>query len=174
MTVHEFRVRFPRATETVIRANCSDYVSRCGPAPAPVVVKPKEPKSRKSRVPLVRNAGTWSEARYWQAVRSCLRRSFRFWRPAVLALNAARIASSGPRGRKWVYLCAKCGKTYLRKHVEIDHREACGALTSLDHIGEFLRRLTPEDASAYQVLCTTCHPKKTKAEAAKKRQSATE
>jgi len=144
-----------------------DYVARSGPPPALRASKPAKRHGRRSRVPLVRNGGTWSEARYWQAVRSALRRGFRFWRPAKLALEAARIAAKGPRGRKWLYLCAACGKFHLRKHVEIDHREPCGALTKLEHIPDFLRRLTPENPKAYQVLCVRCHPKKTRAERAR-------
>jgi hypothetical protein len=77
---------------------------------------------------------------------------------------AARIACRGPRGQKWVYLCAGCGKTHLRKNVHIDHREPCGALTSLDHLPGFLARLTPEDPAAYQVLCLRCHQTKTNQE----------
>lgn len=113
-----------------------------------------------------RNGGQWTEARFWQAVRSALRRGFRFWRPAVLALQAARVPCKGPRGRKWAYLCAKCQRFYLRKHVQIDHVKPCGQLTRPDHLAEFLARLTPEGAGSYQVLCLTCHPTKTKAERA--------
>jgi hypothetical protein len=178
MTREQLQGRFPNASDAFLKANAT--VLR-------VEVAPELPKARKvaekalpvapvakkkgQRVARTRNGGTWTEAAYWQRLRSALRRSYRFWKPAVMALKAARIPMSGPRGRKWGFICAGCGKPYLRKQVNIDHKEPAGALTDYEHIGPFLKRLTPEDPSAYQVLCTgegtcRCHDRKTKAERA--------
>jgi hypothetical protein len=123
---------------------------------------PAHEKKSTGRVQRTRNAGTWSEARYWQAVRSALRRAFRFsWVPARMALRAARMACHGPRGQKWAYLCARCQKPHLRKMVQLDHVVACGSLCSAEHVAGFLARLTPERPEDYQVLCLACHKEKT-------------
>jgi len=41
---------------------------------------------------------------------------------------------------------------------------ACGALTDYAHVGEFVRRLTPESPDAFRVRCLTCHQLKTNSE----------
>lgn len=124
----------------------------------------KPVKAKKRRVERTRNAGTWTEAHYWGVLRSGLRRLFRFWKPAVNALNAARVPHSGPRGQRWAYVCADCKKLFLRKDVQIDHVEPVGKLLDYADVGDFLRRLTPEDPEAFRTLCKTCHLKKTKTE----------
>ena len=124
----------------------------------------KPAKQKKERVPKTRNSGTWTEAQYWGRIRSCLRRMSLFWKPAREALQAARVACAGPRGQKWAYVCADCGKVFQRKLVHIDHIEPCGKLTDYAHIGDFLRRLLPEGKDAYAVRCLTCHQAKTNAE----------
>jgi 5-methylcytosine-specific restriction endonuclease McrA len=102
-------------------------------------------------------------------IRSGLRRLFRFWRPAVAALHAARFPCAGARGQKWAYLCAGCRRPFPRKQVQIDHVVPAGELTDYAHVGEFLRRLTPESPAAYQVLCKACHTAKTQAEQTRRR-----
>lgn len=129
--------------------------------------KPK----RKSRVPLTRNGNTWSEAMFWQRIRSCLRRLSRWWQPARMALHAARVPCRGPRGQKWAYLCCDCGPTRLhpRKNVQVDHVVAVGTLTDYAHVGDFVRRLLPEDPAAFAVRCLEHHQAKTNAEREAKR-----
>jgi 5-methylcytosine-specific restriction endonuclease McrA len=146
------------AQATTKRPIPAAVAGRIAPKPTPA-----PPKGRQ-RVVKSRNAGQWTEARYWQAVRSALRRGFRFWGPAKAALMAARVAAPGPRGRKWLFLCAGCGKLFLRRQVQIDHVVPCGQLTCLEHIPGFLARLTPEDPAAYAVRCTHCHQRKTDGE----------
>lgn len=90
-------------------------------------------------------------------IRSFLRRAFRFWQPAQEALKRAKRAWPGPRGRKWGFVCAHCGETFIRAQVEIHHTEEVGSLKTLDELPDFVRRLTPEDPAAYQVLCKKCH-----------------
>lgn len=168
-TFSQLRTRFPNASLGFLAANASDGLppELCPRKPevAPVQVKGATPaktqKKRASRVPRTRNGGTWTEARYWQSVRSGLRRLFRFWKPAVAALHAARFPCKGPNGQKWAYLCHDCKKPFPRKQVQIDHVVPCGALTHLDHLADFVRRLTPEDPAAYQILCLACHGQKT-------------
>jgi hypothetical protein len=173
MTFAQLRERYPNASIGFLAANASDglpadlaprkaVVAAPKGKPTPAAKTPRKP--RVSRVPRVRNAGTWTEAQYWQAIRSCLRRMSRFWKPAVAALHAARLPCKGPNGQKWAYLCHDCRKTFPRKQVQIDHVTPCGALTDFAHIGEFIRRLTPENVDAYAVRCLPCHQIKTNAE----------
>lgn len=109
------------------------------------------------RVTKARNGGTWSESRYYQQVRSALRRGFRFWKPMQDAAKAARVAVKGPRGQKWAFRCADCGKQFLRKDVQVHHKIECGQLKRPEDLAGFLERLTCEDVNGYEVLCKPCH-----------------
>lgn len=166
MTRNEFLARFPNASEAVIRANCVD--AKPTVAPSTISSVPAKARSvsvkRKSRVPLTRNMGTWSEAAYWQRIRSCLRRMSIYWKPARAALLASRVPFNGPRGQKWAFLCADCQKLFKRRSVHLDHVIPCGTLRSYVDLGNFLERLLPEDPKAYQVRCHKCHQKKTNTE----------
>lgn len=166
MTRSQFLAKYPRASEAVIRLNCDPTISKAPIAPQKPVKAKQSPKERHSRVPRTRNEGTWTEAAYWGHLRSSLRRTFRFWKPALAALQAARVRHSGPRGQKWAYLCSDCGKLSPRKDVQVDHIVPVGQLTAYEHVGEFLRRLTPEDPKSFAVRCRVCHQAKTNAERA--------
>lgn len=131
-------------------------------SPSVVQVAPEPPKAReqpkmgsrgRQRVARTRNGGTWTEARFFSHVRSALRMAFRWWKPGLDALKAAKVGKG--------YLCASCGKVFPRKEVEIDHLIPVGALTQLEHLPAFLARLTPEGKEAYAVLCKACHQAKT-------------
>lgn len=123
---------------------------------------PKAPK--RQRVAKTRNGATLTEAAFWGMVRSGLRRTFRFWKPALAALKAARVPFRGPRRQKWAFLCADCQKLFLRRQVQIDHVVPVGALRDYAHVGEFLRRLTPERPEDFACRCKKCHQTKTNAE----------
>jgi 5-methylcytosine-specific restriction endonuclease McrA len=166
MTEDELRERFPNCSPGFLRANAP--VLRVEVAPEVPkdrsVAKnalPEPSKKKSQRVARTRNGGTWTEAEYYVRLRSALRRTFRFWRPAIMALQAARIPMKGPRGQKHAYICASCGKPHPRKAVQIDHRVPCGTLTSLEHLPAFVAKLTPESPDAFQVLCDACHQAKT-------------
>ena len=76
-----------------------------------------------------RNGGKWSEAQYYSAIRSALRRGFRWWKPAVDAkLFARRPYSGGNRRQKWEYICSCCGEWFKDKDVQIDHITPVGSL----------------------------------------------
>lgn len=125
-----------------------------------VKVKP----ARKAKVARTRNGGTITESAYWYLVRSALRRGFRFWKPALACLKASRVAYSGPRGRKWAYLCAGCNRLFVRTDVQIDHKVPVGSLKCLADLPGFLERLTPERPEDFSCLCLDCHQAKTDAE----------
>ena len=114
------------------------------------------------RAERVRNNNTETESMYWSKLRSALRRHYRYWKPAMAALKAASRPSKSKNKRlKTEYQCAHCGGWFPRKNVNIDHIEECGSLRCYDDLVPFLQRLTPEDPSAYQVLCVKCHGAKT-------------
>lgn len=129
------------------------------PVPPPV-----SSPAAKARVPRTHNNGTMTEAQFWGAVRSGLRRAFRFWKPALAALKAARVASKGPHGRKWLYLCADCQKLFPRKQVQIDHVIPCGSLRNFAEVGPFLERLCAPNMADFAIRCSACHQSKTNAE----------
>ena len=105
--------------------------------------------------PKPRAGGTWTEARYWQFVRSGLRQLSRRWPPRAAALKASRRKYVGPNKRqKWEHQCAECGGWFMAKHVQVDHIEPCGNLR--DDVAGFVARLFCE-ADGLRVLCHSCH-----------------
>lgn len=188
MTRAEILARFPRASEATIRANLGTPLPGAAtlppawltnlvasaPEPAPPrtakakrtapAATPAPKRPRVSRVAKTRNGATLTEAAFWGMVRSGLRRTFRWWKPALAALKAARVPFRGPRGQRWAFLCADCQKLFLRRQVQIDHIVPVGALTDYAHVGEFLRRLTTERPEDFACRCRKCHQKKTNAE----------
>lgn len=110
-----------------------------------------------------RNAGTWTEARYWQQVRSSLRNGFRYWKPIMeCKLSSRRKYVGSNRRQKWEYECAACGGWFMGKEIQVDHVVAVGSLKCSDDLVRFLEALTVEDG--FQVLCKECHKEKTNRE----------
>ncbi len=134
------------------------------PIPAAKATQTPTKPSKRAKAARTRNAGTITEAAYWGMLRSGLRRLFRFWKPSVAALHAARVPYSGKHGQKWAFLCADCQRLFKRQGVQIDHVEAVGTLLCLDDLPGFLARLTPEDPGAYKIRCIRCHQSKTNQE----------
>lgn len=119
-------------------------------------------KKRKTTKARTRNAETLTESEYFSKIRSALRNAFRYWKPAMKALeNASRPSQSSNKLLKKEYQCATCKGFFPRKSVDIDHIIECGSLRSYEDIVPFLKRLTTEDVSGFQVLCKDCHKKKT-------------
>ena len=118
---------------------------------------------RKTKVLRTRNLGTWTEAEYFSRIRSALRRVFRYFKPMYKALElASRPSQSSNKKLKKEYQCAHCKKWFPRAKVQIDHIIEAGSLRTYEDIVPFVQRLTSENVSDYQVLCTTCHLSKTK------------
>ncbi len=87
----------------------------------------------------------------------------------ALALEKAkRPARSLNKKIRFEYQCAICENYYVRTKVEVDHIVPCGSLKSYQDVAIFIERLTPEDVSAFQVLCKECHLKKTNEERSSK------
>lgn len=110
-----------------------------------------------------RNGGQWTESMYFSAIRQALRTKFRYWKPGQVALNnASRPSQSKNKLLKKEYQCNCCKGWFPRKEVEIDHIVECGSLKDYNDIIPFLKRLTPETVSSYQILCKKkCHKEKT-------------
>jgi 5-methylcytosine-specific restriction endonuclease McrA len=119
--------------------------------------------ARRQKAARTRNAGKWTEARYWGTLRSALRNWAKWWHPASLAKQSARVSI----GR---YKCEVCGKDTPGKDIQVDHIIPCGTLRSLEDVARFIQLLTPESPNAFQVLCLDCHQKKTNLERSQRKE----
>ncbi len=120
-------------------------------------------KVKRQIVPRTRNLKTMTESEYFGKIRSSLRSCFRFWKPALKALELSSRPYTGKNSRqKKEYQCNECENWFSRRSVEIDHIEECGKLSSYEDIIIFIQRLTREEPEAYQILCKECHKTKTK------------
>ena len=135
------------------------------PKPSKPKPKPSKPKPLKNpRVPRTRAGGTWTEARYWQFIRTLLRSGTLRWRPRLDAKRAARRPYVGPNPRqKYEYRCAACGQWFLEKRTQMDHLVPAGVLRGEADIAGFVRRLFCE-AAGWRCLCLTCHAVRTRQE----------
>jgi len=97
----------------------------------------------------------WTTARYFQFLRSALRKLWLRWPPRSEALRAARKTVAGKR-HKYEYLCAQCRKWYMQKEVEVDHIVPAGSLNSHDDLKGFVSRLLVS-IKGLRVLCRPCH-----------------
>lgn len=130
-----------------------------------VIRKAAKPKKvAKPRVVKTRNAGTMTESAFWSFIRSALRQKSRWWKPVTICKNKARRPYFGPNKRqKFEYQCAECQGWFAEKHINVDHKIPAGSLNSGADLASFVERLFCE-ADNLQVLCETCHNRKTKAE----------
>lgn len=127
-------------------------------------MKKKETKSKRVLIPKTHNAGTMTDAAFFSMIRSALRNSSRWWKPIALAKAKAKRAYKGPNKRqKFEYKCAKCGKYFIEKMVNVDHIVPAGQLRSFEDLPNFVKTLFCE-VDNLQVLCSICHLEKTKLE----------
>lgn len=128
-----------------------------------VKVYKKKTTVKKVKVPRTRNMNTLTESEYFSRIRSALRNAFKWWLPMKEALRRASRPSENTANKrlKTEYQCNKCKHWFARKLVEIDHIEAAGSLSCYDDIVPFIKRLTVEEISKYQILCKPCHKVKT-------------
>lgn len=106
-----------------------------------------------------RNGGKWTEARYWQFVRTALRMASRKWRPKWEAKERVRRPNESTNKRlKWEYQCADCLGWFRDDQTEVDHIVPCGNLQ--DDPKGFIERLFCE-VDGFEVRCKSCHKNKT-------------
>jgi len=132
----------------------------------------KVAKPKKNALPKEYNLNTWTKAKYFGTIRSCLRRAFRYYKPMQEALNLASRPYIGTNKlQKKEFLCAHCNKWFKRSDVEIDHIEELGELRNFEDIIPFIKKLTVEDPAAYQILCKPSHLVKTHAARDKRKEA---
>lgn len=102
----------------------------------------------------------WTEARFFQFLRSALRQAFTKWPPKHKKVEKAKAKSSNKR-YKWRYRCESCGKYYPKKEIEVDHKVEAGSLKQFSDLPGFAERLFCGE-EGLQILCKTCHNNKSK------------
>lgn len=119
----------------------------------------KKAPDRKSRVEKTRNLNSLTESEYFSKLRSALRSAFRFWKPAMKALeDVSRPSQDATNKRlKKQYRCSNCKRWYARSNVEVHHVVECGSLKGYDDVVPFIQRLCCEDPAGYKILCKPCH-----------------
>lgn len=123
---------------------------------------PRTKTTKKPRVAKTRNAGTMTESAFWSFIRSALRQKSRWWKPITQCKLQAKRPYKGPNKRqKFEYQCAICQKWYADKVINVDHIIPAGSLNCANDLPGFIERLFCE-IDNLQVLCKTCHDKKTK------------
>jgi 5-methylcytosine-specific restriction endonuclease McrA len=121
----------------------------------------KTVSKRVSKVLKTRNAGTMSEAVFWQFIRNALRRKSMFWKPVALARQKASRLYTGPNKRqKYEYQCNHCKNWYKGNQIMVDHIIPVGSLTKSYDLPSFVESLFCE-VDNLQVLCVECHNAKT-------------
>lgn len=121
-------------------------------------------KKRRAKTPPFAAYPSWSEAKFWGFLRSGLRACYNKYPVKWETLRAACRESKGKDKRqKWEYKCNKCSKWYKQKDVSVDHIVPAGALSKYEDIAGFVERLFC-GTDGLQVLCSTCHNKKTQEE----------
>lgn len=103
---------------------------------------------------------TWTTARYFQFLRSGLRKLWLKWPPRFEALRLSRRTVTGQR-HKYEHLCASCGSWEMQKNVDVDHIESAGALNCHDDLKGFVSRLLC-GSDGLRILCKPCHKRITK------------
>ena len=115
-------------------------------------------KVKNPRVPRTRASLEWTEARFWQFIRSTLRAASRKWPPLIRTVfeQNRRPNQSSNKRMKWEFQCHECGYWFPRKEVEADHIIPCGSLKTYADLPGFVERLFCE-VDGLRVLCKACH-----------------
>lgn len=79
-------------------------------------------------------------------------------------LQEARRKSQSPNKKlKWEFCCKECNNWFPQKQVSVDHIISAGSLNDFSDLPGFVERLLCKK-EGLQVLCDTCHQKKTNEE----------
>jgi 5-methylcytosine-specific restriction endonuclease McrA len=116
------------------------------------IVKPKT-----TRVPKIMNAGTMTQSAFFQWLRHVLRKASVTWKPIAEVRREARIPYKGKdKRRKYMYICANCGKEFKAEDTNVHHVVECGSLNSFNDLPSFVEKLFVEKAGLV-LLCNKCH-----------------
>lgn len=116
----------------------------------------KKAKSARKLTPRTRNAGTMTEAQFFQMIRAALRNKSRWWKPRMKCLEKARRTYVGPNKRqKWEFQCSVCNGWFLQSQVEAHHEIPAGKLNSFNDLPGFVERLFCE--TGFKCICKKCH-----------------
>ena len=109
-----------------------------------------------------------TESAFWGFIRSSLRQKSRWWKPITQCKMKARRTYKGPLKRqKFEYQCKECSSWFPDKKINVDHIVPAGTLRCANDLPGFVERLFCE-VDNLQVLCETCHNKKTQDEKSKR------
>lgn len=99
----------------------------------------------------------WTEARFWQYIRSALRRAWSRFPARYATLADAKMPYTGNNKlQKFCYKCAVCENTFQQKQVEVDHIIPCGTLSSWGDLESFCKKLFCSK-EGLRVVCKPCH-----------------
>ncbi len=110
--------------------------------------------------------GRWTQARYNSFIKSAIRDASNRWPVKFDALEAAYVETKlNPiTGRKCKYYrCAKCGKTYPKADIKMDHIDPIVPVTGFVSWDDVIARSLVE-IDGYQALCSAGPDAKTKNE----------
>lgn len=107
----------------------------------------------------------WSESKFWQYIRSTLRRAWMRFPKRYEALTDARRDYKGDnKKQKYEYQCNICKEWFKNKDVQVDHVIPAGSLNGYSDLPGFVERLF---CNQLQILCSSCHKIKTLKERSK-------
>jgi 5-methylcytosine-specific restriction endonuclease McrA len=113
--------------------------------------------------PRTRAGKTWTEAKYWQFIRSALRQATMRYPVIQNFKKKGRRSVTGKR-HKYEYQCVECKKWFMDKEISVDHIVPAGSLKTYDDLPGFVERLFCEEDNL-QILCKdNCHQAKTNKE----------
>lgn len=120
------------------------------------------PEVKPKRGEKVRCGNTWTESKYWQFIRSALRRAFTRYPPKYAVKAAAkRVKPTSRVGKhKYEYQCGTCKEWFKDKGIEVNHIIPCGSLKCSDDVQGFVERMFCE-ADGLAVICKACHKEET-------------
>jgi 5-methylcytosine-specific restriction endonuclease McrA len=129
----------------------------------------KTSTKRVSKIIKNRNAGTFTEAAFWQFIRNSLRKRSIVWKPIALCRERAKRPYKGTNARqKYEYQCNMCKKYFKGTDIRVDHVHPVGNLNNAHDLPHFVETLFCE-VENLQCLCSSCHDEKTKQESEQRR-----
>lgn len=101
----------------------------------------------------------WSESKFWQFIRSALRRAWMRFPKRYEALQKARREYKGENKRqKYEYQCNVCKEWFKATDVQVDHKIPAGSLKGYEDLPGFVERLF---CNELQIICKPDHKIKT-------------